>query len=87
MKEDSPSSAVDLDILQTLGTHTNKSRSQPSGLYTVGGQLKSPAFIVNPKFDPEKGEMITMGYDVKFDSMNDVYYMRFDKDGSKLITE
>jgi hypothetical protein len=53
VKEDLPSSAVDPDTLQTLGTHTNKSKGQLQSLYTLGRKMKSPAFITDPNYDPE----------------------------------
>jgi carotenoid cleavage dioxygenase-like enzyme len=46
--------------------------------------LRSRTFTAHPKFDPETGEMITMGYEAKGDGTNDVCYMRFDKNGTKI---
>jgi hypothetical protein len=46
--------------------------------------LRSRTFTAHPKFDPETGEMITMGYEAKGDGTNDVCYMRFDKNGKKI---
>ena len=46
--------------------------------------MKSRTFTAHPKFDPDTGEMITMGYEAKGDGTNDVCYMRFDKNGKKI---
>ena len=46
--------------------------------------MRSRTFTAHPKFDPETGEMITMGYEAKGDGTNDVCYMRFDKNGTKI---
>jgi len=46
--------------------------------------LKSRTFTAHPKFDPDTGDMLTMGYEAKGDGTNDVCYMHFDKNGKKM---
>jgi carotenoid cleavage dioxygenase-like enzyme len=82
LKEDSPPYALDPDTLETLGTFLLTKLTWR--LYTFGGQLRSRTSTAHPKFDPDIGEMITIGYEAKGDGPNDVCYMRFDKHGKKI---
>jgi carotenoid cleavage dioxygenase len=72
LKEDSRPYALDPDTLNT------------KGYYDFHGQYTAPTHTAHPKIDMATGEMMTMGYEAKGDSTNDVAYFLFDKNGKKL---
>ena len=63
----------------------------PTTLEMIGrrdfdGQIKTPTFTTDPKFDPETGEMIYFGYEAggnRQDGSCDIVVYSIDKDGKK----
>ncbi|KAL2424190.1 Resveratrol cleavage oxygenase 1 [Exophiala dermatitidis] len=74
-KEDGPPFIMDPVTLDTIGR------------YDFEGQILTPTFTANPKFDPDTGEMICFAYEAGrdgHDGSNDIVVWTIDKNGRKV---
>ncbi|WP_334184571.1 carotenoid oxygenase family protein [Novosphingobium sp.] len=72
LKEDSLPYAMNPATLDTIGE------------WDFGGQIGNAPFTAHPKFDPENGNLLAIGYEARGLATRDIVYYEFSADGKKL---